>query len=76
MTGGASGIGRALSAALVRRGDHVVLADIDAEAATSVAERLSGQGPGRASVVRLDVRDAAGVAAVVSETVQRHAGWT
>ena len=72
VTGGASGIGRALSAALVCRGDHVVLADIDADAATVVAERLSGQGPGTASAVRVDVRDAAGVAAVVSETVQRH----
>jgi len=31
VTGGASGIGRALGAALVRRDDHVVLADIDAD---------------------------------------------
>jgi NAD(P)-dependent dehydrogenase (short-subunit alcohol dehydrogenase family) len=62
VTGGASGIGRALSAALVGRGDHVVLADIDADAATAVAERLSGQGPGTASAVQVDVRDAAGVA--------------
>lgn len=33
VTGGASGIGLALGRALVARGDHVVLADIDAEAA-------------------------------------------
>ncbi len=69
VTGGASGIGRAASAVLVRRGGHVVLADIDA--ATVVAERISGQGPGTASAVRVDVRDAAGVAAVVIQTVQR-----
>ncbi len=71
VTGGASGIGRAASAVLVRRGGHVVLADIDVEAATVVAERISGQGPGTASAVRVDVRDAAGVAAVVIQTVQR-----
>jgi NAD(P)-dependent dehydrogenase (short-subunit alcohol dehydrogenase family) len=32
VTGGASGIGAALGAELVRRGAHVVLADIDADA--------------------------------------------
>ena len=32
MTGGASRIGRALSATLVRRGDRVVLADLDQDA--------------------------------------------
>ena len=31
VTGGASGVGRALRAVLVRRCDHVVLADIDAD---------------------------------------------
>jgi NAD(P)-dependent dehydrogenase (short-subunit alcohol dehydrogenase family) len=72
VTGGASGIGLALSAALVRRGDQVVLADIDGDAVTAVAERLNSQGPGTASAVRMDVRDSAAVAAVVTETVQRH----
>jgi NAD(P)-dependent dehydrogenase (short-subunit alcohol dehydrogenase family) len=72
VTGGASGNGRALGAALVRRGDRIVLADIDADAATAVAERLTGLGPGRASAAGVDVRDAEAVAAVVSETVQRH----
>ena len=72
VTGGASGIGLALSAALVRRGDQVVLADIDGDAVTAVAERLNSQRPGTASAVRMDVRDSAAVAAVVTETVQRH----
>jgi NAD(P)-dependent dehydrogenase (short-subunit alcohol dehydrogenase family) len=72
VTGGASGIGRALGAALVRRGDQVVLADVDGDAATAVAERLTSEGPGTASALPVDVRDAAAVAAVVAETVQRH----
>jgi NAD(P)-dependent dehydrogenase (short-subunit alcohol dehydrogenase family) len=41
VTGGASGIGRALGAALVRRGDQVVLADIEGAAAEEVAEQLT-----------------------------------
>jgi NAD(P)-dependent dehydrogenase (short-subunit alcohol dehydrogenase family) len=72
VTGGASGIGLAFSAALVRRGDQVVLADIDGDAVTAVAERLNSQRPGTASAVRMDVQDSAAVAAVVTETVQRH----
>ena len=72
VTGGASGIGLVLSAALVRRGDQVVLADIDGDAVTAVAERLNSQRPGTASAVRMDVRDSAAVAAVVTETVRRH----
>ena len=46
VTGGASGIGRALGAALVRRGDEVVLADVDGAAAIEVAGQLTALGPG------------------------------
>jgi NAD(P)-dependent dehydrogenase (short-subunit alcohol dehydrogenase family) len=42
VTGGASGIGRALAAALVRRGVHVTIADIDADRAEQVAGELAG----------------------------------
>jgi len=57
VTGGASGIGRAIGAELVRRGATVVLADIDGDAAEHAAKQLTEAGPGRASAVRLDVTD-------------------
>jgi NAD(P)-dependent dehydrogenase (short-subunit alcohol dehydrogenase family) len=74
VTGGASGIGRALGAALVRRGDQVVLADVEGAAAVEVAEQLTALGPGAASATAVDVRDAAAVAALVTDTAARHGG--
>ena len=65
VTGGASGIGRALSEAYVRRGDHVVVADVNGEGADEVASVLSSLGPGTAEGVTLDVRDAAAFAGTV-----------
>ncbi len=44
VTGGASGIGRALGAALVRRGARVVLADVNGEAAHAAAQLLNRNG--------------------------------
>lgn len=61
ITGGASGIGRAIGAELVRRGATVVLADIDGEAAEHAAKQLGDAGPGRATAITLDVRDGAAV---------------
>jgi NAD(P)-dependent dehydrogenase (short-subunit alcohol dehydrogenase family) len=72
VTGGASGIGRALGAALVRRGDRVVLADVDGAAAAEVAEQLDAAGPGGATAAAVDVREADAVAALVSGTAERH----
>jgi NAD(P)-dependent dehydrogenase (short-subunit alcohol dehydrogenase family) len=72
VTGGASGIGRALGAALVRRGDHVVLADVDGAAASEVAQQLTALGPGAASAAPVDVRDAAEVAALVTDVAAGH----
>lgn len=72
VTGGGSGIGRALSAGLVRRGDNVVVADLDGPAAEAVAAELSARGPGDASAATLDVRDAAAVAELVTQIVDRH----
>jgi NAD(P)-dependent dehydrogenase (short-subunit alcohol dehydrogenase family) len=66
ITGGASGIGRALGEALARRGADVVLADLQAELAQEVANdiRLGG---GKASAAALDVRDFAAFDALVQE---------
>jgi NAD(P)-dependent dehydrogenase (short-subunit alcohol dehydrogenase family) len=60
VTGGASGIGRALCGALVARGARVVVADINASGAAAVARELSGRGPGSATSLSLDVADAMG----------------
>lgn len=70
VTGGASGIGRALAAALVARGDTVVVADVDGAGATAVAADLTATGPGRARAAALDVRDAAAVQAAVDDVVR------
>jgi NAD(P)-dependent dehydrogenase (short-subunit alcohol dehydrogenase family) len=40
VTGAGSGIGRAIAAALVERGAHVTLADIDGEAVAQLAGTL------------------------------------
>ena len=63
ITGGASGIGLALTRALVSAGDHVVIADLDGDAAAKVVAGLTG--PGTAEAVALDVRDGDAVAALI-----------
>ena len=72
VTGGASGIGAALGAALVARGDTVVLADVDRQGAERQAAALTARGTGQAVGVHLDVRDAAAVAALVRDTAREH----
>ena len=69
MTGGASGIGRALSEALGRRGASVVLADRQIELAQEVAAGIQERG-GKASAVELDVTDFTAVDQLVRATVQ------
>lgn len=59
IVGGASGIGLATAHALVARGDHVVIADINEEAARARAAELADM----ATAVAADVTDEASVAA-------------
>ena len=72
VTGAASGIGKALSEALARRGATVVLADIDEAGAKAAADALGAGPPGRASGVALDVSDADAVATLIERTAQDH----
>ena len=70
VTGGASGIGRALAAGLVSRGARVVVADVNAAAAAETARELGGEGKAEAAPV--DVTDAEAVRRMVEETARRH----
>lgn len=56
ITGGASGIGKAVARRLAREGAHVVVGDLDEAGARGVAEDISqGNGQGRALGLRMDV---------------------
>jgi len=57
VSGGTSGLGRAMSAALVAGGAQVIVTGRDAARATAAAAQLTASGPGRAVGVGLDVRD-------------------
>ncbi len=70
VTGGASGIGAALSRALAKGGARVVLADRQADLAAEVAADLVRSG-GDAVSAELDVRDSAAIEALVRDTVSR-----
>jgi len=63
VTGGGSGIGRALAEALAREGARLVVADVEEPAASVVAEGIRGRG-GDAIAVRTDVSDLAQVQAL------------
>ena len=71
VTGGASGIGRAVSEALAASGAIVTIADLDGPGAEVVAEGIRARG-GRAHGTPLDVRDAAAVAKLVADTTAEH----
>jgi NAD(P)-dependent dehydrogenase (short-subunit alcohol dehydrogenase family) len=68
VTGAASGIGSALSAALSARGAHVVMSDIDSAALEAAVARTDGA----CSAVELDVGDAERFAAVTDQIATAH----
>lgn len=68
VTGGASGIGRALAEELARAGVHVVLADRQIDLAEQVASGIRAQG-GAGIATKLDVRDPNRFRTVVQATV-------
>jgi NAD(P)-dependent dehydrogenase (short-subunit alcohol dehydrogenase family) len=67
VTGGASGIGRAVGEELVRRGARVVLADIDAMGVEEAARALGKDGSVKAAAI--DVTDPVAVEGLVQDTV-------
>ena len=75
VTGGASGIGAAIGAALFARGAHVVLADVDGPGATATATRLHDRASAHAGSVTgraVDVRDGDAVQALVTGVADAH----
>jgi NAD(P)-dependent dehydrogenase (short-subunit alcohol dehydrogenase family) len=72
VTGGASGIGRAIATSLIARGDTVVVTDIDPGGARKVADRLNTLGRGKATSAELDVTDADAVAAAYTKARDDH----
>jgi NAD(P)-dependent dehydrogenase (short-subunit alcohol dehydrogenase family) len=70
VTGAGSGIGAALSRALVSAGASVVCADLDLSAAEKTVASVTG--PGTARAVELDVTSAPDVAALVSDVAAEH----
>jgi NAD(P)-dependent dehydrogenase (short-subunit alcohol dehydrogenase family) len=71
VTGAASGIGRALAKELAERGAHVVVADVQDEAARAVVEEIRTRGCD-ATAAHLDVTDFAAVSALVDKTRAAH----
>ncbi|AKV03959.1 short-chain dehydrogenase/reductase SDR [Labilithrix luteola] len=71
VTGGASGIGRALCEALGKRRFDVVVADRQHDLAEAVAADICKRGPGRARAASLDVRDFAAFERLAKDTVSR-----
>jgi 2-hydroxycyclohexanecarboxyl-CoA dehydrogenase len=70
VTGGASGIGRAIALALAREGARVAVLDLNGDGATAVATEIATHG-GAGGGWTLDVSDPARVAAVTGEVIAR-----
>lgn len=66
VTGGASGMGRAIAQGFAAQGAQIVIADIDIKAATAVASELVAEG-GTAQARQLDVTDAAACTALIEQ---------
>jgi NAD(P)-dependent dehydrogenase (short-subunit alcohol dehydrogenase family) len=73
VAGGGGGIGAATAIRLAEEGVSVVVGDLDGEAASTIAERITGNG-GRAIGVYFDMSDDASVATLVKAAVDTYGG--
>jgi rhamnulose-1-phosphate aldolase/alcohol dehydrogenase len=75
VTGGGSGIGRAVAKKLAAEGAHVVVGDLDATSARRTADEIvTAVGGGRALGLEMDVTREASVRAAFEETVLAYGG--
>lgn len=65
VTGAGGGIGAGIAAVLARRGDHVVVADLDEERAAATVAAIAAEG-GSARAVRIDIADVEAAAATIA----------
>ncbi|MDA8141534.1 MAG: SDR family NAD(P)-dependent oxidoreductase [Desulfobacteraceae bacterium] len=70
ITGGASGIGRAMAEDLARRGAQVVIADLQEELAQSVASGITAAG-GKATAMKVDVTDGPALHHLIGKTASQ-----
>lgn len=68
VTGGGQGLGRAICQRLAGEGCHVVVADLNEEAAVNTATNIAGSTDRQTLAVKVDVTDEAQVAAMVEQT--------
>ena len=73
VTGGAQGMGKAISLRYAGEGASVVIADRNLEGAEATAQQIE-QGGGKAAVVAVDVRDQAQVQAMIDAAVSQFGG--
>ena len=71
VTGAGTGIGNGTASVLARAGAHVIVADIDADAAGAAVEGIAADG-GDAEAVTIDVRDADAVDAMAKAVIGAH----
>jgi rhamnulose-1-phosphate aldolase/alcohol dehydrogenase len=75
VTGGGSGIGRAVARRLAAEGAHVVVGDLDGASARKTADEIvAGVGAGRGIGLEMDVTREASVRAAFEETVLAYGG--
>ena len=73
VTGGASGMGKAICLRYAKEGASVVVADMNATGAQKVVDEITGAG-GQAAAAQVDVRDQAQVQAMVDTAVREFGG--